>query len=108
MKKIILAGILFSMSIGAFSEERKFDDCLQLSEVWTFSASAHEIGKSPQEALAYVRSAPNLDKFPADQMKNIINNVFFNPDLQGISSNNFYDQVMSSCLNPPPQYEPLK
>lgn len=45
---------------------------------------------------------------PEGALKEIINAVYFDPDLSRMSAREVYSAVVNSCMFPPKQYTPLK
>jgi len=93
--------------------------CLSIARVAAMAAGARDNQRSPQQAYEIVKesgyegvgskSFTGDAGLPADQIKHLINAVYFDPDMSSIPSDLMADEVFDACTHPDkPKYEPLK
>ncbi|MCM2546167.1 hypothetical protein ACVCII_04175 [Burkholderia glumae] len=111
MKRFSLAiATCFSIAAqasGALPDEQ-ISNCTTSATVFSFAATFRDTGVSPQQNLQQMRMPQFRRGMPEGALKEIINAVYFDPDLSRMSAREVYSAVVNSCMFPPKQYTPLK
>ncbi|MEK7916617.1 hypothetical protein AAB988_29565 [Burkholderia contaminans] len=82
--------------------------CTDSASAFSFAATFRDTGISPQETLARMKAPAFRRGFPDAALKEIINMVYFDPDLSRWSASRIYSAVSHDCLAPRQQFAPLQ
>jgi len=66
------------------------------------------LGHTPAQVLEYFNKKRDFDILTLLEKKNIINDAYFNPNLQGVNPGVIWNEIFNSCITPKPHYEHLK
>ncbi|MBR8201669.1 hypothetical protein [Burkholderia vietnamiensis] len=82
--------------------------CTDSASVFSFAATFRDTGISPQETLTRMKAPAFRRGFPDGALKEIINLVYFDPDLARWPAGRIYAVVSRDCMLPrqtvtPPQ-----
>lgn len=82
--------------------------CTDSASAFSFAATFRDTGISPQETLTRMK-APSLRRgFPDGALKEIINLVYFDPDLSRWPASRIFSAVSRDCMFPQQQFAPLQ
>jgi hypothetical protein len=81
--------------------------CLQDTSYFNYAATYRDMNLSPQEA--YARMRPMITpSHPAQYVKNVINIVYFDPDISSMSPEQIIKVVTEDCVHPRRAYAPVE
>lgn len=83
-------------------------ECTHYSEIYGLAASLRDAQQSPQATLK--RTQKSFKKTPPIFLKQIINNVYFDPDYRNIPGQFMQSAVFNQCIHDltSPHFTPLK
>ncbi|WP_186263323.1 hypothetical protein [Burkholderia gladioli] len=88
--------------------DEQISSCTTSATVFSFAATFRDTGVSPQQNLQQLKMPQFRRGMPEGALKEIINAVYFDPDLSQMPAREVYSAVVNSCMFPPKQYTPLK
>lgn len=110
MKKLICIGAALWM-IGAQAASVPDDvaaECTASASAFSFAATFRDTGISPQDTLIRMKAPAFRRGFPDGALKEIINLVYFDPDLSHWPPNRIYSMLVRDCMLPKKQFSPLQ
>ncbi|VWD20499.1 hypothetical protein [Burkholderia contaminans] len=82
--------------------------CTDTASAFSFAATFRDTGISPQETLARMKMPAFRRGFPDAALKEVINMVYFDPDLSRWPAASVYSAVARDCMMPRQQFAPLE
>ncbi|MCA7962524.1 hypothetical protein LGM54_06100 [Burkholderia cenocepacia] len=82
--------------------------CTDTASAFSFAATFRDTGISPQETLTRMKAPAFRRGFPDAALKEVINMVYFDPDLSRWPAGRVYSAVAHDCLAPRQQFAPLE
>ncbi|MBU9228228.1 hypothetical protein [Burkholderia multivorans] len=82
--------------------------CTDTASAFSFAATFRDTGISPQETLTRMKAPAFRRGFPEGALKEIINLVYFDPDLSRWPADRVYSAVAQDCMAPQKQFAPLQ
>ncbi|SAJ96631.1 hypothetical protein UA18_03464 [Burkholderia multivorans] len=82
--------------------------CTDTASAFSFAATFRDTGISPQETLTRMKAPAFRRGFPEGALKEIINLVYFNPDLSRWPAGRIYAVVSRDCMLPRQTAVPLR
>ncbi|KWF29891.1 hypothetical protein [Burkholderia pseudomultivorans] len=82
--------------------------CTDSASVFSFAATFRDTGISPQDTFARMKAPAFRRSVPDDALKEIINLVYFDPDLSRWPASHIYAVVSRECLLPRRAAAPLQ
>lgn len=104
MNKIILAVLLTVASLGA-NATGDMHICSLKSSVYEAAAAWRDSNVPPETAF---KMAKQYKEVEIEDLKKIINTVYFNPDFQRAGGYPLRQQIMDLCLNGPKNWKPVQ
>jgi len=87
----------------------KMRECGQKAWLFSMAAQFRDSRQSPQEFMKFVEhNHPNPLVLSDAYIKRAANAVYFDDEFSSASSDMLYSAISQECMNPTPQYQPLK
>jgi len=107
-----LVSILLLLPLAAHAQGisgDKMRECGQKAWLFSMAAQYRDSRLSPQEFMKFVEhNHPNPFVLDGAYIKKVTNAVYFDDRFAGASSSDLYQSMADACINPAPQYQPLK
>ncbi|MGU7839418.1 hypothetical protein ACV22V_08125 [Burkholderia sp. AW33-5] len=82
--------------------------CTDSASAFSFAATFRDTGISPQETLTRMKAPAFRRGLPDGALKEVINLVYFDPDLSRWRPDRIYAVVSRDCMFPKQHLEPLR
>ncbi|MCA8335240.1 hypothetical protein LGM81_05730 [Burkholderia multivorans] len=82
--------------------------CTDSASAFSFAATFRDTGISPQDTLVRMKAPAFRRGFPDGALKEIINLVYFDPDLSRWPPHRIYSVLVNECMFPKKQFTPLQ
>ncbi|WP_175785531.1 hypothetical protein [Burkholderia ambifaria] len=82
--------------------------CTDSASAFSFAATFRDTGISPQDTLTRMKAPAFRRGFPDGALKEIINMVYFDPDLSRWPPSRIYSALVNDCMFPKKQFAPFR
>ncbi|MBR8025206.1 hypothetical protein KDX27_40610 [Burkholderia cenocepacia] len=83
-------------------------ECTDSASAFSFAATFRDTGISPQDTLTRMKAPAFRRGFPDGALKEIINLIYFDPDLSRWPPSRIYSVLVRDCMFPKRQFAPLQ